>query len=377
MILLLKYVLLSVVLALILRESAGQTLHGTSCTYATMVSAVYGSSSCDGWSRTSMAQCIEYCRQNVLPSGCSRPAGYQCSVVVWDNNPDWPPGWCQTSDSSCVTMSASATHQLTYMTPPTSASPTAQPTTIHPSSAAPTQRPSNHPTPHVCHTQLHGCDSLTTYCQANPNGGATYTCVCREGYMPTSTSQIRCIATPSPTHTPSTRTPTIAPSTSQPTVAPTSNPTSEPTPSPTTPQPTATPTSHPTPHVCNTQLHGCDLLTTYCQENPNGGAGYVCECRRGYAPTDASQRRCIAAQSPTDSSGSTSHGGTGTSTGSTITYSVLAVVVVCVLAIVVMLAVRKPYKPRTKHRRELSISADSHTRDENAIFANPVYETSN
>ena len=141
------------------------------------------------------------------------------------------------------------------------APPTTGPTS-HPTSRAPTVSPTNHPTPHVCNTQLHSCDSVTMYCQAARNG--SYTCECRQGYMPTSGSAPRCIETPRPTSPPSTH-PTTPPST-HPTIA----------------QPTAAPTMHPTLHACSTQLHGCDMLTTVCQGNTGGTVTYTCECRDGY-----------------------------------------------------------------------------------------------
>lgn len=80
--------------------------------------------------------------------------------------------------------------------------------------------------------------------------------------------------------------PTAAPTTRRPT-----------TPSPTV-APTAAPTTHPTPHICNTQLHPCDLRTTYCEATPRYPTGFTCPCREGYMPT-TSQTHCIETPSPT------------------------------------------------------------------------------
>ena len=55
---------------------------------------------CDGWNYISLDKCKEKCRRNELPATCPQTTR-NCSYVIWDNNPDWPPGWCQLSDDSC------------------------------------------------------------------------------------------------------------------------------------------------------------------------------------------------------------------------------------------------------------------------------------
>ena len=57
-------------------------------------------SHCDGWKNISLDKCKEKCRRNELPATCPQTSR-NCSYVIWDNNPDWPPGWCQLSDDSC------------------------------------------------------------------------------------------------------------------------------------------------------------------------------------------------------------------------------------------------------------------------------------
>jgi hypothetical protein len=55
---------------------------------------------CDGWPRTSLATCKQYCREGRLPPGCQPTKNTQCNYVIWDDNKDWSPGWCQLA-SSC------------------------------------------------------------------------------------------------------------------------------------------------------------------------------------------------------------------------------------------------------------------------------------
>jgi len=57
---------------------------------------------CNGWARTSQADCIAFCEQNAVPSGCARHDDTICRYAMWDRNPDWYPGWCQLASTSCV-----------------------------------------------------------------------------------------------------------------------------------------------------------------------------------------------------------------------------------------------------------------------------------
>lgn len=144
---------------------------------------------------------------------------------------------CPATHSFGVTQCASPVPLPT--TPPTTA-PTSLPT-LAPTGAPtnrPTASPTRHPTPHVCRTQLHPCDLFTTYCQADSSGGASFSCICRSGYMETSESPYRCVVTPSPSETPTVT--TDAPSTS-----PTSTPTASPSVHPSS-SPSRVPSSNPT-----------------------------------------------------------------------------------------------------------------------------------
>jgi hypothetical protein len=302
--------------------------------------------------------------------------------------------------------------------------------------SASTSSPTSSPTPHACNTQLHGCDRVTTYCQAASGGGAGYTCECRQGYQPTSSSTLRCDPTLSPSQYP-----TSYPTSAQPTISPTSAPTPhvcntqlyncdllttycEPagtgyicacrrgyvpsststvrciaTPSPSH-NPTIYPTSHPTPHVCNTQLHGCDLLTTYCQAASGSSTGYTCECRQGYLPTSSSTLRCdptlspsqspttrpssnptviptIAPSSnptvtptsvPTDAPTARVSDASSGGASSTTTYSLFAVIAICVIAVAVLLVIVR------KHRQRNNADAGNATASGASSFANPMYE---
>lgn len=49
----------------------------------------------DGWARKSAEDCQRLCDQNAHPNGRSSPPGGECKFVIWDDNRDWPPGWCQ------------------------------------------------------------------------------------------------------------------------------------------------------------------------------------------------------------------------------------------------------------------------------------------
>lgn len=138
-----------------------------------------GINDCNGWGYTSLSACFDYCYSNALPSGCPRPLGYQCSTVIYTSFPaaNWGPGFCHLSDSSCVlgaptTSTDARVHYLfRNVISPTSA-PTLRPSTSQPTtpptSVQPTSAPTSHPTPHICNTQLHGCDLVTTYCVATP-----------------------------------------------------------------------------------------------------------------------------------------------------------------------------------------------------------------
>ena len=76
-----------------------------SCNEASIYTRNKGSH-CDGWKNISLDKCKEKCRRNefilssLLPATCPQTTK-NCSYVIWDNNPDWPPGWCQLSDDSC------------------------------------------------------------------------------------------------------------------------------------------------------------------------------------------------------------------------------------------------------------------------------------
>ena len=132
-----------------------------------------------------------------------------------------PPAWGTSTDKNGY----ESNYVLCIMTQAPTAAPTLLPTpqpTSRPTTATPTATPTVAPTRMPCNTQLHGCDFLTTYC-ANATAYPFYQCVCRPGYIPSS-SPNRCDPAPSPT------------------MAPTAS--------------TRAPTSAPSQHPCGTQLHG-------------------------------------------------------------------------------------------------------------------------
>jgi hypothetical protein len=126
------------------------------------------------------------------------------------------------------------------------------------------------------------------------------TCMCKEGFMKSPTSNTSCILTPAPTLQP-THIPTITP-TNSPTKDPTKSsppslaPTLEPTLRPTA-DPTLMPSHAPTFQECDDGAHGCDEQTTLCI--PLGDGGYVCTCREGYIADFSSTTMCFATPAPT------------------------------------------------------------------------------
>ena len=54
---------------------------------------------CDGWAYTSFEDCKQKCINNALPEFCdSGQSSKNCTFAVWDDNPDFPPGWCQLAE---------------------------------------------------------------------------------------------------------------------------------------------------------------------------------------------------------------------------------------------------------------------------------------
>jgi len=126
------------------------------------------------------------------------------------------------------------------------------------------------------------------------------TCLCKEGFMKSSTTNTSCILTPAPTLQP-TGIPTISP-TNMPTHVPSksSPPTESPTLVPTlrpTEAPSLAPTHQPTFAQCEDGAHGCDEQTTLCI--PLGDGGYVCTCKEGYIADFSSTTMCFATPAPT------------------------------------------------------------------------------
>jgi hypothetical protein len=145
---------------------------------------------------------------------------------------------------------------------------------------APTAAPTHMPTLHACDDGSHECDPASTHCEKQE--GRSYICACKEGFVthtdsgadsgadsgvderrelgvtPLSTS---CIATPAPTGTP-----------------------------------TKAPTHMPTLHICNSGAHGCDMASTLCEKH---GSLFNCACKEGYTTDPASDKRCVATDSPT------------------------------------------------------------------------------
>ena len=56
---------------------------------------------CDGWPNTSLDKCKQYCTNNIMPRGCPKRQ-FACKYTIWDDNPDWPPGWCHLASNSCI-----------------------------------------------------------------------------------------------------------------------------------------------------------------------------------------------------------------------------------------------------------------------------------
>ena len=67
------------------------------------------SGKCDGWRFTSLEECKRKCNRNEAPPGC---ASQPCAYVIWDDNMDVSPGWCQLATSSCTIGSANSGHQV-------------------------------------------------------------------------------------------------------------------------------------------------------------------------------------------------------------------------------------------------------------------------
>ena len=303
-------------------------------------------------------------------------ANSACQVWTLDQSQRWTSGGrchLKTSSAGRRYLSAHVSGARPINNPPTSWPTSTQPT-IRPTTAPPTHAPTGNPTPHVCNTQLHPCDLSTTICQATPRYPAGFQCVCREGYIPRGTSQTQCILTPPPSFAP-TRIPTVLP-TGNPTGTPTSFPTtSQPTVAPSTMQPTSTPTRHPTPRACDTQVHGCDMLTTYCQRALGGGAAYECMCRTGYVPTPLSDRRCDASLAPSLAPTNATAAGSSGGESSTVTYSVVGVVVVVLVGVVVLVIVRK--KASQSNTRSKATQSSSGNKHNSFGFDNPNYDNTN
>ena len=67
---------------------------------------------CDGWHNISLKECKKKCINNEKPATCPQTRK-NCSYEIWDNNPDWGPGWCQLADSSCEYESSNTFHEET------------------------------------------------------------------------------------------------------------------------------------------------------------------------------------------------------------------------------------------------------------------------
>ena len=64
---------------------------------------------CDGWSRVGLEECKQKCNRNEAPGGCK---SMPCKYVIWDNNPDFPPGWCQLATDGCQIAGTNYGHRL-------------------------------------------------------------------------------------------------------------------------------------------------------------------------------------------------------------------------------------------------------------------------
>ena len=58
--------------------------------------------SCDGWGRTSIEECMEKCRNNTIPDDCAINEKV-CKYVIWSRNENHPPGYCQLANQNCRT----------------------------------------------------------------------------------------------------------------------------------------------------------------------------------------------------------------------------------------------------------------------------------
>ena len=59
---------------------------------------------CDGWPYTSFEECKTKCVNNEIPDGCQRhkmPSN-GCAFAVYEDHPDFSPGWCQLANESCA-----------------------------------------------------------------------------------------------------------------------------------------------------------------------------------------------------------------------------------------------------------------------------------
>ena len=60
----------------------------------------FNTTKCDGWGKTSLEECKQKCMKNEIPSDCSRNKEI-CQYVIWVENEDWHPGYCQLANRNC------------------------------------------------------------------------------------------------------------------------------------------------------------------------------------------------------------------------------------------------------------------------------------
>ena len=57
---------------------------------------------CDGWGKTSLEECMQKCKNNEIPIYCTINDDV-CEYVIWSQNKDRPPGYCQLANHNCKT----------------------------------------------------------------------------------------------------------------------------------------------------------------------------------------------------------------------------------------------------------------------------------
>ena len=65
------------------------------------------SKNCDGWGKTSLEKCKQKCKNNEIPDYCTINEDV-CKYVIWSQNTDHPPGFCQLANQSCKKMESNS-----------------------------------------------------------------------------------------------------------------------------------------------------------------------------------------------------------------------------------------------------------------------------